>query len=371
MVAGHLQQKKGYWYMVLNLHDQAGRRKTKWIATHLPVPGNRKRAEELLFQTRHQYADSKGESGLLFADYMLQWLGIMKAKVSPTTYTGYRNLVENSICPYFWERRITLAGLRASDVQRYYDDLLASGVSGNTILHHHANIHKALKDAVRLDLVDRNVADIVERPKKVPYIPRYYSLEEANELLDKLRGHWLWLPVILCLFYGLRRSEVLGIQWRSIDFSVGTIQIQHTRVYQEVDDRKVSVGRDTMKQKASCRTLPMPEEIAAILQEERRNRYGEETPPPENYLSLNPEGEPIASNYLSQSFKQFLRDHGLREIRLHDLRHTCASLLIQRRTPLIEVQQWLGHSTLSTTADLYAHLEYETKLASAQTLKKI
>ena len=131
MVAGHLQQKKGYWYMVLNLHDQAGRRKTKWIATHLPVPGNRKRAEELLFQTRHQYADSKGESGLLFADYMLQWLGIMKAKVSPTTYTGYRNLVENSICPYFWERRITLAGLRASDVQRYYDDLLASGVSGN------------------------------------------------------------------------------------------------------------------------------------------------------------------------------------------------------------------------------------------------
>ena len=143
--------------MVLNLHDQAGRRKTKWIATHLPVPGNRKRAEELLFQTRHQYADSKGESGLLFADYMLQWLGIMKAKVSPTTYTGYRNLVENSICPYFWERRITLAGLRASDVQRYYDDLLASGVSGNTILHHHANIHKALKDAVRLDLVDRNV----------------------------------------------------------------------------------------------------------------------------------------------------------------------------------------------------------------------
>ena len=85
----------------------------------------------------------------------------------------------------------------------------------------------------------------------------------------------------------------------------------------------------------------MPEEIAAILQEDRRNRYGEETPPPENYLCLNPEGEPIASNYLSQSFKQFLREHSLREIRLHDLRHTCASLLIQRRTPLIEVQQWL------------------------------
>ena len=321
MVAGHLQQKKGYWYMVLNLCDEAGKRKTKWIATHLPVSGNRKRAEELLFQIRHQYADSGEDSGLLFADYMLQWLGTMRAKVSPTTYTGYQNLVKNSICPYFRERHITLTGLRPSDLQGYYDYLLASGVSGNTALHHHANIHKALKDAVRLDLVDRNVADIVERPKKVPYIPRYYSLEEANELLDKLRGHWLWLPVMLCLFYGLRRSEVLGIQWRSIDFSVGTIQIQHTRVYQEVGGRQVSVGRDTMKQKASCRTLPMPEEIAAVLQEERRNHYGKEAPPPENYLCLNPAGEPIASNYLSQSFKQFLREHSLREIRLHDLRH--------------------------------------------------
>ena len=117
MVAGHLQQKKGYWYMVLNLHDEAGRRKTKWIATHLPVPGNRKRAEEMLFQIRHQYADSGEDSGLLFADYMLQWLGTMRAKVSPTTYTGYQNLVKNSIFPYFRERHITLTGLRPSDLQ--------------------------------------------------------------------------------------------------------------------------------------------------------------------------------------------------------------------------------------------------------------
>lgn len=223
MVAGHLQQKKGYWYMVLNLYDGAGRRKPKWIATHLPVSGKRKRAEKLLFQARHQYEDSGDGSELLFAEYMLRWLEVMRAKVSPTTYTSYRNLVKNSICPYFRERHITLTGLRPSDLQGYYDYLLASGVSGNTALHHHANIHKALKDAVQLDLVDRNIADIVERPKKTPYIPRYYSLEEANELLDKLRGHWLWLPVMLSLFYGLRRSEVLGIQWRSIDFSVGTI----------------------------------------------------------------------------------------------------------------------------------------------------
>lgn len=86
MVAGHLQQKKGYWYIVLNLYDVEGKRKSKWIVTHLPVQGNKRRAEEILFQVRQQYADSKESSGLLFVDYMLQWLGKMKPRVSPTTY---------------------------------------------------------------------------------------------------------------------------------------------------------------------------------------------------------------------------------------------------------------------------------------------
>ena len=87
---------------------------------------------------------------------------------------------------------------------------------------------------------------------------------------------------------------------------------------------------------------------------------------PEDYVCVNPNNQPISPSYYSQCFKKFLRDHGLREVRLHDLRHTCASLLIQNRTPLIEVQQWLGHSTLETTANLYAHLEYETKINSAE-----
>lgn len=371
MVAGHLQQKKGYWYIVLNLYDESGKRKSKWIATHLPVQGNKRRAEELLFQARHQYTDSSAYGGLLFADYMLRWLETMKLKVSPTTYHSYKYIVERSICPYFQARHTTLTGLRPADLQQYYDDLLERGVSGNTAIHHHANIRKALKDAVKLELVERNVADLVERPKKGQYIPNYYSIDEANELLAKLQGHWLWLPVTLSLFYGLRRSEVLGLQWRSVDFPNEVIRIQHTRVYQEVNGRAVAVGHDTLKQKSSCRTLPMPESISSILATERKRQYGDELPPPQNYVCLNPCGKPIAPNYFSQSFKKFLRDHGQREIRLHDLRHTCASLLIQNRTPLIEVQQWLGHSTLETTADLYAHLEYETKLASAETLKKI
>ena len=149
MVAGHLQKKKGYWYIVLNLHDEDGKRKTKWIATHLPMQGNRRRAEGLLLQARQQHTDLNGRKSdqLFFSDYMLQWLAGKKDKVSPTTYQNYKYVIEKGICPYFRERQTTLQTLRAADLEGYYADLQKRGVSSNTALHHHANIHKALKDA--------------------------------------------------------------------------------------------------------------------------------------------------------------------------------------------------------------------------------
>ena len=372
MVAGHLQQKKGYWYMVLNLYDEHGKRKSKWIATHLPVHGNKRRAEEMLLNVRQQYQDKRaGQDKLLFCDYMMQWLEKMKSRVSPTTYHGYACNVQKKIYPYFHDRRITLKELRAADLEEYYAALMTQGLSGNTALHHHANIYKALKDAVRLDLVDLNVADIAERPRKEDYIPAHYSVAEANELLDKLRGSWMYVPVVLLLFYGLRRSEVLGLQWKSIDFESRKFVIRHTRIYGEADGRETAIGRDMVKRKSSYRTLPMPDVIWELLHNLKTSRYGEKTVSGDTYVCLNQKGEPILPNHLTQSFKWFLRDNSLREIRLHDLRHTCASLLIQNRVPLIEVQQWLGHSTLETTADLYAHLEFDSKLENAELLKKI
>lgn len=372
MVAGHLQEKKGYWYIVLNLHDENGKRKSKWIATHLPVQGNKRKAEEMLLQTRAQYGDgSCNNGGLLFSDYMLQWLERMKLKVAPSTYRGYKYNITANICPYFQEQQIRLTELRAADLENFYCYLRERGVSANTVLHHHANIHKALKDAVRLELVDRNVAEIVERPRKEKYLPAHYSAEEVNLLLEKLKESWLYVPIRLSVFYGLRRSEVLGLQWKSVDFEAKTIAIQHSRIYSEIDGKERGIGRDALKRKSSYRTLPMPEPIWNLLHDLKAVPYESESVSGDAYVCLNQDGNPIAPNELTRSFKQFLRDNDLREIRLYDLRHTCASILIQNRVPLIEIQQWLGHSTLEITADLYAHLEYENKKGNAELLKKI
>lgn len=115
----------------------------------------------------------------------------------------------------------------------------------------------------------------------------------------------------------------------------------------------------------------MVEPVEKLLLDLKETRYGETPTPTDAYVCLSQGGTPISPNYFTQCFRRFLQDNGLREIRLHDLRHTCASVLVQNRVPLIEVQQWLGHSTLETTADLYAHLEYGTKVSNAELLKKI
>ena len=165
MVAGHLQEKKGYFYIVLSYPDMSGKRKTKWITTGLPVKGNKKKAEKMLMETRKTFEPECKplQEDTLFSDFMLYWLEIIKPTIAVTTYSSYSNMVKRVIVPYFKERGIRLKQLRATDIQIFYMEQLKR-VSANSVIHYHANIHKALKYAVKIDLLDSNPADKVERP---------------------------------------------------------------------------------------------------------------------------------------------------------------------------------------------------------------
>ena len=152
MVAGHLREKKGYFYAVLNYTDAHGNRKTKWIATGLVVKGNKKRAEAFLQEQRRSFQEEVPiTGGILFADFMEQWLTVIKSSVAVTTFASYSNMVKKVIVPYFRERQITLQELSAKHIQDFYLKELER-VSASSVIHYHANIHKALKYAVKLDL---------------------------------------------------------------------------------------------------------------------------------------------------------------------------------------------------------------------------
>lgn len=168
MVAGHLREKSGYYYAVLNYTDSLGKRKTKWISTGLTVKGNKKRAEAILMDARRNFnpEEPKVMNGdILFADYMEKWLDIIKSSVAVPTYASYSTTVKKIVAPYFREKEVTLKNLTAKDIQEFYLRELER-VSASSVIHYHANIHKALKYAVKIDLIDENPADKVERPKK-------------------------------------------------------------------------------------------------------------------------------------------------------------------------------------------------------------
>lgn len=375
MVAGHLHEKNGYYYIILNLTDSAGKRKPKWISTGLTIKGNKKRAEQMLMEERRKYANAKTGDDVLFADFMEQWLEIVKSTVSIPTYSSYVNAVKSIIAPYFRKKKILLRDLQAHDIQMFYQEQLQR-VKASSVIHYHANIHKALKYAVKNDMIPSNPADKVERPKQDKFYGNFYDRDELNKLFEAVAGTKFELPVLLGAFYGLRRSEIVGLKWSAIDFEQNTITISHTVTSCNLDGKCVIVAKDTTKTKSSRRTLPLVpyfhEKLLAVKAQQERNQklcgrsYNREFL---EYICVDDIGDRFKPNYITSQFPKLLERNGFRKIRFHDLRHSCASLLLASGVPMKHIQEWLGHSDFSTTANIYAHLDYSSKLTSASAME--
>ncbi len=375
MVAGHLSEKNGNYYAVLSYTDAFGKRRTKWVNTGLPVRGNKKKAEAFLMEERKKFQTAEPVTGgVLFADYIEQWLEVAKPTIAVATYASYCSMVKRVIAPYFLERRITLQGLTPKDIQDFYLEKLKT-VSASSVIHYHANIHRALKHAVKLDLIPTNPADKVDRPKKDRFIGNFYDAEEVNKLFEVSKGTKLEFPILFGAFYGLRRSEALGLKWDAIDFENDSITIRHTVTSVTLDGKVQLVAADTTKTKSSLRTLPLvpfvKERLLVLKKEQENNRrlcgrsYHKQFA---GYVCINEMGDLIKPHYVTEQFPKLLDANGLRRIRFHDLRHSCASLMLANGVPMKQIQDWLGHSDFSTTANIYAHLDYSTKLSSADAM---
>ncbi len=369
LVAGHLREKNNLYYIVLNLKglDKKGNlvRKPKWIPTGLTVKGNKKRAEVMLQDARLEYSakeeitvpvpkqqkaddlindrkkkiskaaegkeskniSSQNGKDVLFADYLeYYWLGIVKNQVELSTYCGYANNCKKVICPYFRELGVTLTSLTADDIEMFYvaqsmrparNRKTADGspalIKPSTIIHYHAIIHKALKYARKKNKIDKNPMDTVDTPRFDDYVGDSYSIEEANQMLELAKGTKIEAAVIFAAFYGLRRSEVVGLKWDAIDFTNDTFIIKRTVTEAYDGEQKFLIEKEKTKNKSSRRTMLLVGSIKTRLQEIKAkqeyhqklcgNSYNKKYL---GYIFVDELGNLIKPDYITSSFRGFL-----------------------------------------------------------------
>lgn len=383
MVSGHLRIQNGIYQCIISYNDYNGKRKTKSISTGLPAKGNKKRAEEMLSELRRSFVPPKPERGenefredMLFSDFIPLWLSAIEKTVKPTTYSSYWNMAMKKILPYFEVKKLKLNEVKASHIQNFCIHELKS-IGANSVKHEYVLLHKMFKYAYRMDLVVNNPVEKVDPPKIMPFEGKPFTADELQKLLDETKDDRMGLVILVTAMYGLRRSEVLGLRWRAIDFQNNLLTINHTLTEVNVKGNTELHATDSTKNKSSRRTLPLSESVKIRLlalkeqQEENRklcgNAYNKDWL---DYVFVNEVGDIIRPSYIESVFPRILKKCGLEHRRFHDLRHTCATLMNQQKVPLKQVQVYLGHSDIQTTSNIYTHLSWDDKTETLEAMEK-
>lgn len=369
-MTGSLQIKNGKYYAVINTKDLSGKRKQKWICSNYEVKGNKKKAEKFLRDTLKDFEskDNINQCDILFCDYIRYWLDLIKISVDEVTYNCYYWIANTHIIPYFENNKLTLSSLSRSDIQTYINLKHANGrkdgkggLAPKTLKEHKLIIQSVLKEAVKNDIINKNPCEFVKLPSLKRHEPTFYTQEQISTLLNCIHDEELYPLIYVTLVFGLRRSEVLGLKWDSIDFDRKLVTIKHTVVkYNGV------VEKDTTKNKTSYRSYPMNEYIEKLFnsikesEQLNKNLFGKEYIV-NDYVFKWSNGKPYSPDYITSKFSKLLKKNNLQHIRFHDLRHSCASLLIANDYQLKDIQEWLGHADIQTTANIYGHIDIERK----------
>lgn len=389
---GFITPKNGMLYAVINIEpedDPEGKRKPKWFKTGYKERGEKRKADEWLQNKLHELNEVRKQpynlrdikEDMMLYDFFKLFLKSKKGVIQDSTIDSYEEIFDNHVKRFFNELNVTLSSANSDVFEDYFDYLYDLGLSGCTALKHYRLMKQAISFGVKKRIIFFNPLDSVEAPKSEGFDADHYTDTEAIDLIKRVKSTELYIPILLATFFGLRRSEVLGVRWSAINFHEKTVRIQRKVIVQkDRKDRKKRILNDTnvMKTKLSKRTLPLIDFVAQELleeknaQEERRSVFGrsycmEYT----DHVCVNALGHLIHPDKITASFKPLLKKVKMRTIRFHDLRHTCATLLILNGVPLIEVARYLGHSTARTTEKFYAHLDASVHDRSASMLEEL
>ena len=380
---GHVRKRGNVWYFIVDAgpHPETGKRQQRWVSGGR----TRKACEQALAKYLHETEAGTYAAPIKItvADHLKQWFrDYAVPNVRPRTAEGYRGIIKDHLIPKLG--RLQLEKLTPRHLQRYYASALKEGrlkgpggLSAQTIRHHHSVIYSALKQAVRWGLLTRNVAQLVSPPRITRRQPSSMDVGDVLRLLEAARTTRYYPFVHLAIYTGLRRSELLGLQWRDIDLDAGRLSVVRSLVW-----RRNGTGYDLNdpKTERSRRMVPLALETVLVLrvhrehQQEAARKPNGRRPTKEGFVFTNRYGVPLHGDVVSHAVPRIAREAGLGHVRLHDTRHTHATILLAQSVHPKVAQERLGHATIGTTMDLYSHvipgLQEEAAVRFAETLKE-
>lgn len=297
--------------------------------------------------------------------YLLCWFDRYTYRLARNTARGYLVNIRSHIIPRLGTVR--LCDLRPLMLEDFYAALQANGLSGTTCLYVHSVLRKALNSAVRWELLPRNPAEHLEAPRKSRQEIAPLRPGEVAALVEGCQVYpvsCIRMAILLGLLLGLRRGEVLGLQWRDFDFRAGTVSIRRTATPDKGGPGGYVVSEP--KTANSFRTLLLADELLQLL----RQYQSQAEPNPEGFLFWH-NGALIRSCFLADHFRRILDACGLPRIRFHDLRHTNATFLLQASVPAKIVSVMLGHSGIGVTMDIYAHVLTEMQRPASEAVSRL
>lgn len=337
--------------------DETGKQKSKTF-------DRQRLAKDFLTKLEHEMREGSyvEPSSITLKEYLESWIESYKINIAPNTERGYRVNIKH-ICNILGNK--PLQKIIPADIEAAYANLEQT-LSGTSVLYIHRTLSRALKQAEKQRLINRNPCDFVETPKKnKSFEAKFVHPDDIGKYLDAFKGHYLYTAICLAMFCGLRRGEVLGLQWSDIDWKNKIIHVRHNMT----DDKL------TAPKSGKARTVPLTDAMAKILKEQRKRqqffmeKFWDEYHRSDFVVTYD-DGTLIKPRALSKNFTAVLKKAGLKPVRFHDLRHTAASLMIHEGVELKTVSEILGHSSITITADIYGHIVEEKKKEAAQKLDK-
>ena len=342
------RRRNGTWSAIATLPD--GRRKHIYGKTRDQVRG--KLAEILHALQNGSFTDARGKT---LGDFLDQWLAdVVKPRVRAWTFTGYEVHVRRHIKPVLG--RVPLEKLSPQHVQHLLNRKLEEGLKPKSVRYLRGTLRTALNEAVRWGLVSRNAAALVDGPRVERFDIQPFTPAEARVFLDSIAGERLEALYSVALTMGLRQGEALGLRWQDVDLELGYLRI--SKQLQRVHGAPQLVEPKTAR---SRRTLAMPPMITKSLEQHRvrqrqersnaGNRWAET-----DLVFASTEGKPLDGTAISKGFHRLLERAGLQQRRFHDLRHSCATLLLVQGVSPRVVMDVLGHSQIGLTMNTYSHV---------------